>query len=46
MGISSMDIFFILKSMVRVEKTIIVKFVLRDQRLMSLKVDCYVKLKR
>jgi hypothetical protein len=31
-----MDISFILKSMVRIEKPIIMKFVLRDQFLMSL----------
>jgi len=36
-GISSMYTCFILKSMVRVERPIIVEFVLRDKLLMSLK---------
>jgi len=36
-SISSMDMSFILKSMVRVERPIIVEFMLRDQLLMSLK---------
>ena len=36
MSISSMDMSFILKSIVRVERPIIVKFVLKDQLLMSL----------
>jgi hypothetical protein len=37
MDISSMDIFFILKSMERVEIHIIVRFVLRNRLSMSLK---------
>jgi len=37
MSISSIDMSFILKSIVRVEKPIILEFVLRGQLLMSLK---------
>jgi hypothetical protein len=37
MSISSIDMSFILKSIVRVEKSIILEFVLRGQLLMSLK---------
>jgi hypothetical protein len=37
MGISSINMSFILKSIVKVERSIIVKFILSDQFLMSLK---------